>query len=82
MKNKSIPLHILLFILICLGILIRNIYHFFIISIDGGITLIESNYFIAITELIIMCIAFLFLSIFTFKSILNYSEKFVEKIRG
>ena len=80
--NKPIPLHILLFILICLGILIRNIYYFFIISIDGGITLIEPNYFIAITELTIVCITFLFLSVFTFKSILNHSEKFVEKIRG
>lgn len=81
MKERLIPFYVLLCLLVGLGFLIRTTYHFFIIVLDGGIILKESNFFIAFFELCLVSIIVMILILFSFQQILSYSKKFAEYLR-
>ena len=76
----DLPPYILFFLLIALGFLMRGTYHFFIITLDGGITLIESNFYIALVELSLIFSTFMILSVYTIKVILVGSQSFIKHL--
>ncbi len=57
--------------LVILGILIRNIFYFWILFTEGGICLRESNILISALELAIILVATLFLALFSMNELLK-----------
>jgi hypothetical protein len=75
MKTK---LSVIFALSIAIGFLIRCVYWFFIISLDGGIVLREPNIYISITEYVLALISVFILIIFCVSSIWDYSKKYNE----
>lgn len=69
------PIYVILFLLVTIGFLSQTIYYLWIISLEGGIAIVEPNIIIAMIELSLACASFIILGIFTVQSILEEAHE-------